>query len=251
MRSSQWSYDTENYYPASFVDSSKLKEDDYNFIGDVQSSSGKISAIYADDSGMVVAGGTFSHGNNIFSFNSTLIQDDFNSYNSTNATSTAFTTLPKQAVALDDENVFYSCMVSAFKSKMGVKEYVGADFCCPKGSYCQEAQIDMPCSDGWGWHCTSGSVNACEEGFYCPTPGEKYPCPVGSYCKQGAVEPVPCVWFEVCSKPGLVIPEQASGFIFAAFTVGFLLFCLFVGSRWVVWSQRRGKWSIEKHFHER
>jgi len=244
----KWSYDTESYYPVPLVNPENLNEEDYNFLGDVQSSSGKISAIYADESGVVVAGGTFSHGNNLFAYNSSLIQDHFESYtNSTNA----FSSLPKTAVPIRDDNVFYGCMVDAYNKREGVGAYVGADFCCPKGSYCQEDAIDMPCSDGWGWHCTENSVDACEEGYYCPTPGDKLVCPVGSYCKQGATKPVPCVWFEVCSKPGLIIPEQASGFVFAAFTVGFLLFCLFVGSRWVMWSQKRGKWSIEKHFHER
>ncbi|GMI05091.1 hypothetical protein TrVE_jg12245 [Triparma verrucosa] len=230
-----WNAGEGHYSPQSLFDSDELSQDSFDFVGQLAASKGKISAI-ASTGEMILAGGSFAYKNNLLV------------YNSTNQT---FSGLPKVPTVPLPGDIFYDCMQTAVNSKSGTMEYVGADTCCRKSSYCPRKGVDMACPNDWGYRCTSSWVGICKEGYYCPTPGDKIICPVGHICPYGAVETTKCLWFEICDKEGMTRPATNTGLIFAALVLGLIGFMVFVGSRFEAWSQRRGKFNIEKHFHER
>ncbi|GMH67332.1 hypothetical protein TL16_g04650 [Triparma laevis f. inornata] len=238
----KWNAEEEFYYPRSLFDPDDLSQDDFNFVGELSNSKGKVSAITSAGD-LILAGGSFAYKNNLMVFNQTAVADKGNNH--------SFSSIPKEATTTPAPgDLFYECMTWATPTK-GSMEYVGADTCCRKGSYCPKRGIDMKCPIDWGYRCTNTYVGVCDEGYYCPTPGDSIICPVGHICRQGAVEPTECLWFEICDEEGMPRPATNTGLIFAAFVLGLIGFMVFVGSRFEAWSQRRGKFNIEKHFHER
>eukprot|EP00520_Triparma_pacifica_P017657 CAMPEP_0118644358 /NCGR_PEP_ID=MMETSP0785-20121206/6903_1 /TAXON_ID=91992 /ORGANISM="Bolidomonas pacifica, Strain CCMP 1866" /LENGTH=1398 /DNA_ID=CAMNT_0006536125 /DNA_START=280 /DNA_END=4473 /DNA_ORIENTATION=+ len=226
------------YEPQNVIDVSSLNDDSRDFLENFHDDlEGKVSATLAYND-TVLAGGSFKWSNNLYVFKDA----------SVNAT---IDSLPAIAESPQEGDMFYNCMKNAANAGLGRMHYDGASFCCRSGSWCPKGRVDIPCPHNWGYYCGSNFVNVCPEGYFCKTPGVKTICPVGYICLQGAIKPTKCAWFELCREEGLARPEKNSGFIFAAFVLGFLGVIVFVGSRYDTWSKRRGRKFIEKHFAER
>jgi len=241
----KWNYANDGfpyYEPHNVVDTSNLDTNGLAFLENFNNDAdGKISVVHAFND-TIVAGGTFKWSNNLYVWKDA---------NETAAGKGSLMSLPESSRVPSEGDIFYKCMDDAANSGLGMMQYDGASFCCRSGSNCPAPGVDIECPSGWGWYCTEKYVNVCPEGYYCETAGSKKICPVGHLCLYGAVQPTKCAWFEICNKEGLSRPEKNSGFIFAAVILGGLGVLVVAGSRYDIWSKRRGRKLIESHFSER
>jgi len=100
-------------------------------------------------------------------------------------------------------------------------------FCCFIGSLCPFEGVAVACPFSGGYFCMPNMTRpeCCEEGHFCPGPGEMVRCEAGTYCPLGSNEMMPCAWWMWCRKEGLSRPDKiAAGvvaliLVFGAFVV--------------------------------
>ena len=64
------------------------------------------------------------------------------------------------------------------------------------------------------WTCPGSSwSNACDKGYYCPTPEERLICPKDHYCREGTINPRECSALAVCGEGTSAAVQSFHGLI--------------------------------------
>jgi len=94
-------------------------------------------------------------------------------------------------------------------------------FCCFVGSLCPFEGVAVACPFSGGYFCSPNMTRpmCCEEGTYCPGPGEVVKCETGGYCPLGSNEMVPCTWWMWCKREGLGRPDKIAAGVVALIVV--------------------------------